>query len=184
MPSEVTIAIAVYGAVLATLGFVLSVILGINELNKNNPRIRISLGNSQLIDPNYNPSEPLIGVNVVNRGISPVIISSCGWLRKDKSKEVLLNLYRVKFPYKLEPGRRLDLFMAVRWYKEKGEMDLRSAFFIEDETGLVWYKRISKKIRQQWNRMDPKGWKILWSEKSNMYLEEYNVPPNMRGDFR
>ncbi len=183
MTPEITVYIALYGAILGTLGFVVSLILAINELGKSKPKIRVSLHHARLTDPDGKSSEPLIGVDVVNEGNHSVRLSSCGWLRKDKYKDVILNLYRVNFPFTLEPGRRLNIFLAVRWYRDNGDMGLRYAFFVQDETSKTWRAKISRKIRREWMNLEIEGWKILWNKETRLYLEEYRVPADLRGQF-
>ncbi|MCW5877670.1 MAG: hypothetical protein KIS80_02230 [Anaerolineales bacterium] len=124
---EVTIYIAVYGAIVATLSFVLSLVLGVHKLNQNKPKIRMSFDVARLTSPSGKQSEPLINVKIVNKGSAKVIVNSCGWLRKDKSNAFVLNPYRVDFPCTLEPGNSLSIRLPIRDFIE--DLKTYRAFF-------------------------------------------------------
>ena len=181
---EITTIIAVYGAVLATLGFILSLILGINEIRKGKPKLEVKLRHATLYSPDYKPSEPLLSAEILNKGSLPVVLSSCGWLNKDNTKSVFLNPYHTKLPHTLKPGRSVSFYLAVRWIRDSANFEQTRSFFVQSEIGKIWKSRLSKKLRKSLKEIKLTGWKILWNEDQKIYLEEYRIPPNLRGQFK
>jgi len=80
---SVTLAVAIYGAILGTIGTVVSAVLAVNELRRSHPKVRvtaqfkdISLPLHFLGDPDPPKSWPGIEVRVVNIRPRPVRIVS------------------------------------------------------------------------------------------------------------
>ena len=64
----VTLIIAIYGALLATLSFILSVILGIHEISKLRPKLRVKASHARITYSDNKTSELLISIEAVNIG--------------------------------------------------------------------------------------------------------------------
>jgi hypothetical protein len=82
----VTMGIAVYAAIIASVSLVLSIVLGVHELRKNKPKIKVKVSAGYLIDGDGKPSERMIIFEGLNSGLIDVILTGCGWLAKNGTK--------------------------------------------------------------------------------------------------
>jgi len=107
--------IATYGAVLASLGFILSVILGIYEIRRDRASLKISIANCTFIYHDNKISEPFLAVKAVNSGKGTIVLNTFGFLMKDGSKQVIISPYILDLPFKLEERRSCEAGYAIRW---------------------------------------------------------------------
>jgi hypothetical protein len=169
LSDTITIIIAVYGAVLATLGFALSLVLGINEIQKQLPRIKVKLTSGFLIDRDGKSSEPLIIFEAYNNGQFAVEITGCGWLALNRAKYQFSKPYLLKLPYTLEPHRIIQTYFCCRWFRDLPYKEKINGIFFVDEGGNQWNLKINKKQLRQWEAAQSKGYLIEW----NKNLQEF-----------
>jgi len=165
----VTTVIAVYGAVVATLGFVLSIVLGIHELRRERPRVRVTLDTGHLANIGKINSEPLILVEAVNTGKGDVLLENFGFLLKGGSKQVIIRPYMIELPFNLEERRRLTAYYACRWFRENKANDKIVAAFFKDVTGAMWKAKITSKMRRRTLDAPDTGYLIEWSPELMAY---------------
>jgi hypothetical protein len=174
----ITTIIAVYGAVLATIGFALSLFLGINELRRHQPRVRVTVSIGNLINPGVSHSEPLILVEAINTGQGTVVLEMFGFLLRDKSKQVILQPYWIQLPHALQERKRLTAFYACRWFREDKKSDQIIAAYFKDETGTMWKGKITRHTRRAILQAPDTGYLIQWSPSTqSYYVEDRPGPP-------
>jgi hypothetical protein len=169
LSDTVTIIIAVYGAVLATLSFVLSLVLGIKEMQKQFPRIKVKLTSGSLIDSDGKSSETLIIFEANNNGQFAVEITGCGWLALNREKYQFIKPYLLKLPYTLEPHRKIQTYFCCRWFRDLPYKEKINGIFFVDEVGNQWNLEINKMQLRQWETTESKGYLIEW----NKNLQEF-----------
>ncbi len=169
LSDTITIIIAVYGAVLATMGFGLSLVLGINELQKQLPKIKVKLTSGSLIDRDGKSSEPLIIFEAYNNRQFSVEITGCGWLALNRERYQFIKPYLLKLPYTLEPHRKIETYFCCRWFRDLPYKEKIIGIFFVDDSGNQWNLKINKKQLQQWENAQSKGYLIEWNKNSQEF---------------
>jgi hypothetical protein len=170
--NEFTTILATYGAILATLSFGLSLILGIKELRKSRPKIHIKVSFGRYIDRDGENSESLIIIDAHNQGLVPVILTGYGWLNNDKTMSHIVKPYLAEFPYNLAQRRVAQVYYACRWFKElKGNEKIIGVYF-QDEEGNMWKSKITKKHKKIIEGSESNGYLIQWNSKLGEYYRE------------
>ena len=166
----ITLSIAIYGAVLATLGFILSVILAIHEIAKQRPKIKVIARNARINYDNGKSSELLISIEAVNTGSGSLVLTGVGWVLKDKSKLQILKPYLLELPIKLDERRKCCAYVPCReGFRElKNNKEIIGVFY-QDETGQQWNSKISRKQKNLWMEPTNDGLKIIWNPDSMSY---------------
>ncbi|MGD0707445.1 MAG: hypothetical protein ABSA51_03215 [Anaerolineaceae bacterium] len=167
---SLTTAIAVYGAVIATLSLIISTWLGILKLKSHKPNIKISLFYGNLFDANGEISEPLIIVEAINIGTGAITITSVGWLFYSKEKLVVIHPYKLILPIEVYERKKITFYFPCRWLNQVKDSDKITAVFFSDETNNTWKCKISKNKLKQWKNSPSEGWQIEWNEKYQTYL--------------
>lgn len=165
----ITILVAGYGAIIATLSFILSIVLGVNELKKNKANMKVSISGGSLVDSDYSQSESMIIVTGLNRGQTKIIITGCGWLTDDNHKYQILKPLMLSFPYVVDPHRKIEAYFACRWFQNLAYKDKIVGYFFQDDEGNMWKANISKKQKEGWKKSISSGYHIEWNE----HLQEY-----------
>ncbi len=153
--------IAAYGAIVATLSLVFSIILGILEIKRHKPKVRVTANHGTIIDQIKGTSESLILMEAINSGSSKITISGAGWLMKNKHKLQFIDPYMMHLPYELEPGKKCTTFWPCRLFRDHENNKNIDAAFFNDETGKMWKGKVTRKQRKIWLETTDKGWKIL-----------------------
>ncbi len=166
----ITIIIAVYGAVLATLGFVLSIVLGINELRKERPKIKVKSFFGSLIDSDGKSSETLILFEAHNTSLVPIIITACGWLGEKGMKYQFIKPYLLELPKQLKSRRKVTAYYACRWFRDYKDKYKVIGFYFADEEGNIWKVKVSKKQKQLWESVNNNGYLIEWDKDMHSYF--------------
>lgn len=171
---DLTTAIAVYGAVLATLGFGLSLWLGIAELRRYRPRIKVTVSEGRLIDGNGVSSEHMILVQALNTGGGSLTITGVGWLLDDGDRLQCIKPYMLSFPVELRERKKLTFYFPSRWLGMNKDADRIVGAFFQDEIGNIWKCRIKKKRIRDWKKVPAKGWLLEWDANLQMYFRQDN----------
>jgi len=173
----ITTVIAVYGAIIATLSLIGSVVLGIIELRRTRPRLKVEARRATLMDGLDEPSEPFISVEAINVGKGSVRISSFGFYLRDKSKMHIIKPYLLDLPADVPEQRKVTTFYACRWYRElKSKEDIKGVYF-QDETGKMWRKKFTKKQRSLWEESVSDGYLIEWDPSIRTF---YRAEPKIK----
>lgn len=167
-----TTAIAIYGAILAS-------VLAILEIKRRQPRIRVKASLGVLWSDDGKPSEPFIIIEAVNLGQGPVTFDNFGWLNRDGSKQVILKPYLLEFPFTLDERKRCNAYYACRWFQENEENRQISAAFFQDQTGTIWTTKISSKQRRLWLAAKKMGHLLMWNQELRAY---YWVKPDQTAE--
>jgi len=167
-----TTAIAVYGALLATLSFGLSLWLGILKVKEKMPKLRISQSISRFIDSFGKSSEQMIEIEGLNVGRGQITITGVGWILIDGTKLQYMRPYLLKIPAEIQERKKVIFYFPCRWLKkEEHAEDIRWAFFI-DEMGKTWKKRLPKRKIKKWLKIEPDGWELEWDETLSAYVRD------------
>lgn len=161
----VTICIALYGAFLSTL-------LGIYELNKNKPSIKLSFSTGSLIEKDMRSSELMIILSALNKGQTKIVLTGCGWTSSDKHKYHIAFPCLITFPYVLEPHRKADVYFACRWFKDLPDKEKINGIYFEDEEGNTWRKRIRKKDKVSWEKTHSQGYLIEFDYDQKIFYRK------------
>jgi hypothetical protein len=171
---ELTTIIAAYGAILATLGFALSLMLGINEIKKQKPKVKVKFSLGRLIDADGTNSEILILIEAHNTRTLPVIITGFGFLEKKGNKTPLLNPYLFRLPLALNSHRKVTAYYACRWFRENRIKNDSVGFYFADEEGNLWKVKFSEKDKKTWENAKVDGYMIEWDQSiKNYYRKDY-----------
>lgn len=166
----ITIIIATYGAVLATMGFILSLILGINELRKENPKVIVKISGGVFIDKDGASSEQLIIFEAYNKGFIPIMIMGCGWCGEEGKKYQILKPLLLNLPQQLTSRRKITTYYAFRWFNEFKYKDKVIGFYFTDEEGNIWKTKISNKQKQSWYKAGNEGYLVEWNSDQQSYI--------------
>jgi hypothetical protein len=161
--------LAIYSPIIGTLAFALSLILGINELLKDKPRIRVKIKYGNIMSMNGESSESLFIFEIHNIGRIPNTISSCGWFHPDKTSAQWLVPYDLTLPYELMPHKIVNAYFAKRWLLDYKITDNISGFFVKDEEGKMWTSNFNKKQQKDLLTYSQNDYLIIWNEKSHNY---------------
>jgi hypothetical protein len=166
----ITIIIATYGAILATMGFILSLILGINEIRKENPKVIVKINAGVFIDHDGASSEQLIIFEAYNKGVIPVIITGCGWWGKDGKKYQILKPLLLNLPQQLTSRRKIATYYPCRWFNEFKDNENVIGFYFINEEGNIWKTKISNKQKHSWHKSGNEGYLIDWNSIQQAYF--------------
>jgi len=169
---NLTTAIAIYGATLATLGFLLSLWLGIIELRRNRPCVRVTASGGSLIDGNGVSSEYMILIEALNIGHGPLIITGVGWLLDNRRKLQYIKPYMLSFPVELLERKKITFSFPSRWLRKTKDVDRIIGAYFRDEMGNTWKCRIRKKRIRNWKNTPAKGWLLEWDADLQRYFRQ------------
>ena len=168
----ITTAVAVYGALVATFSLAASIWLGIAELNRHKPRLKVAPNTGVLVDAMERNSEPLILVEAINTGAGKLRITGVGFTLTKGRKHQFIRPYLLTVPFDLEERRKATLYYACRWLRDKEDKDQITGGFFRDETGKDWKCRIRKKTIRAWADMTSDGWMIQWDPQLQMFFRQ------------
>lgn len=155
-----TTIIAIYGAILATLSLILSIILAIIEVRRHMAQVVVSAKHGYITDNFGKSSEPVIIITAINKGNGSISITGVGWFLKDGGKKQFLQPYNLQLPYVLQERRSCSTVFPCRSFKSYSDNeDIKAAFF-QDETGKIWKGNISRIQRNLWLNAKDHGWHI------------------------
>ena len=105
MKTDITIYIALYGAILSTIVIIWDVI----KYYKDKPKIKVQVD----VGPHYSLKryESEIGVTVINIGKRPVTIVAHGYQFRDKSENGVIEMTEDDLPKELLEGQHCQLFV-------------------------------------------------------------------------
>lgn len=165
-------AVAIYGAILGTLGFILSVILAVIEFRRDRPKLKVRAEKGFLVDDNGETSEPVIILSATNLGNIPILIQGVGWLFDNGERLYILEPYLLKLPVNLGEQRSCKAYYACRWFRNEPKHQKIRGVFFQDDIGRIWIGKIKRKDRKNWEDTADDGWKIEWDVKSRIYYRE------------
>jgi len=152
-PETITFLIAIWGALLGTIGAVISVTLAIREFRKDHPRAKVSVYLSKK-DPFWiisgMPEKKYVVVSVLNTGFRSVRISS---VVLELSNGTLVDKGRLakdELPQALAENQSLDVYFDISDIRET--ITDKQAFLrfacVTDSVNHKWKSGISKIIKQ------------------------------------
>ena len=154
LPTGATLAIALYGAVLGTIGAVVSVVLAVNQLRNSRPRLRVTARGTQIHTPvafagddAERESWPGIEVGIVNRGPRPVQIT--GVAIEASHHQIASHSdgsYRQPLPVKLEFSDSFTITFSTSTLVDNAksqEVDMRKArVLVRDTEDRIYAARL------------------------------------------
>jgi len=167
-----TTAIAVYGAIVATLSLAASVWLGVAELNRHKPRLKITANTGCLLDGNDKSSEPLVMIEAINTGAGKIHITGIGWFLSNGHRWQVRDPYLLKVPFDLAERKKATFHYACRWLRDKADTKEIAGAYFKDETGRECRRRTSRKTLRRWAGMTSDGWLIQWEPRLKLYYRE------------
>jgi hypothetical protein len=139
--------VAIYGAIVATAGFFIAMILGIIEYRRNQPQVKVRLAPFQIWSRSRNNSaEKYLSIIVANLGTRPITVTSFNFLSKQRHILVLPD-YLVE-PFKLNDGESHDILIPIDSLADKGLLNMLWKVRVTDATGKVWATNFSKKDKK------------------------------------
>lgn len=158
--------------VVAVLGLVLSVILGVIEIRRYSGRVKVKILQGHFYDRPEEYSEQVIVIRAENIGYGATYIRIGGWLRKDGSSLAIMNPINIVFPIKLEERRSISIYYPCRWFKNLENVHTIVSAYVSDETGKDWKCRLSKRNLQKLLKYEPGGWLIGMSKDKKKYYRQ------------
>jgi len=155
-----TVLIASYGACIATISLLISIVLTIFEIRRHQPSVKVSARHGRIIDQTRGHSEPLIFMEAINVGSGSITISGVGWLLSDGGKLAFTSPQEISLPIELEEGKRITTYWRCKDFQDYDENQKIKAAYFKDETGKVWKGKIKKRERKLWLNAGDDGWKI------------------------
>jgi hypothetical protein len=151
MEKVISIILALYNAVRST-------ILGIQEIKRRRPEIRVSAAHGYVFDVGI-PSEPVIVIEAVNDGDGIVYLNSMGFLQEGDKRYAIYEPYPPGIlPSDLDERRKLTTVFACRWYRDRLDPSIVIGVYFKDETGREWKKKVDKEERDFWEKSYGDGW--------------------------
>jgi hypothetical protein len=172
---DLTAAIATYGAVVATLSLAASIWLGLAELNRHKPRLKVIPNTGVLVDGMDRNSEPLVLVEAINTGSGKLRITGVGFTLTKGRKQQFMRPYLLTVPFDVEERRKATLYYACRWLRDKEDTAEITGAFFQDETGKVWKCRLRKKTLRRWAAKTSKGWLIQWDPQLHAFFRQDTI---------
>ncbi|MFA4880837.1 MAG: hypothetical protein WC650_04425 [Candidatus Doudnabacteria bacterium] len=124
--------VAWYGAILATISFILTFVLGLLSYLRDKPRIKIKKSEGWLSYDGHLSDDQII-IEAINKGRRTVTLSSAGFSIKGGGNFVILKPGSITFPYELGEGKSVCVYTN----KSKFLKDLRQK---NREISYIWYK--------------------------------------------
>ena len=156
-----TVLIASYGAIIATVSLIISIILAIFELRRHRPRVKVTASHGIILDQIKGSSEPLIFMEAINIGSGTITISGVGWLLSNGGKLAFTAPQEMTLPTELEEGKRVATYWRCKDFQNyKDNVNIKAAYF-KDETGKLWKGKIKKEERNRWLKARNEGWKVF-----------------------
>jgi len=155
--SEVSInitaeAVAWYGAIVATMSVLGTLILGILNYLSNKPKIKIVFEKNRLIRPRenaypYDPDKSYVCITISNVGVRTLTVNSAGFefLGRGEKSEIMINEKR-KLPCELTEGRSVMLLVQ----QDKIELKKVRAIYAKTLSNKEYKKRFASIGRCIW----------------------------------
>ncbi len=160
---NITTWLAIYGAVLSTVSITLGLVLGIRELRKYKPNVKLMKTNAVFTDSNGKVSESFISITAENHGLISITITGAGWFLKNKSRDQQLNPYLLTLPYELKPNKTVSFYYACRWFAEMKRVEEITGSFFQNELGKTWVIPVPKREKANWLSKKSEGYLVEWN---------------------
>ena len=144
----INLVIAVYGAIVATASAVVAAFLGIAELRRNQPRLRVTTSTLQIYNPRTDkPGEAFLAISLANIGSRPINVRSYSFI--DRRKHIIVLPDFMMKPVTLEDGQAHDFPIPVNVLAAKRFVKDIIAIRVMDSTGKAWIRKVPK-AHKQW----------------------------------
>jgi hypothetical protein len=157
--------------VVAVLGLILSLILGVIEIKRYSGRVKVKLTLGHFYDLPDQYSEQVIEIRAMNIGYGTMYISGGGWLQKDGSEIAITKPINLVFPAKLEERRSISIYFPCRGFKNLTNVENIVSTYVTDETGKTWKCRLSKRNLRKLINIKLMGW-LIGQSKDNKYYRK------------
>jgi hypothetical protein len=158
--------------VIAVLGFILSVILGVIEIKRYRGRVRVKILLGHFFDLQQGNSEQITEIQAANIGYGTTYIDGGGWLKRDGSSIAILSPINLEFPKKVEERQSISIFYPCKWFKNTPIVENIVAAYVTDQTGKKWKCRLSKRNLQKLLKYESGGWSIGVSKDKKQYFRK------------
>lgn len=149
MTDSMTSFLAIWGAVLGTIGAVVSVVLAVREFSKDKHQIKIQssfCGEDPFWLIMGTGSENYVVINVVNIGFRPIQIKSVSLVLSDGKRIGDGKIIKDSLPKILEESQSIEVYFPVSVLRnelEEKKLKIKSALVV-DIKGYNWKYRIPK----------------------------------------
>jgi len=139
--------IALYGAVVATASAFAAVILGMIELRRGKPELKVRISTLQSFDSKTERiSRRYVSVRVANAGTRPLTITSQGFITHQGNYLVILEYLPPAFV--LEDGQSKDILYPVAIFADESFFKDVAAVWVADGTGKSWKTQITRRHKR------------------------------------
>ena len=139
--------IAMYGAIVATASAVAAVILGMIELRRGKPQLKVRISTLQSFDSKTERiSKRSVSVGVANVGTRPITITSQGFITRQGNHLVIPECLPPAFV--LEDGQSKDILYPVAIFADESFFKDVAAVWVADGTGKPWKTRITRRHKK------------------------------------
>lgn len=140
LKNNTTLIIAIYGAILSTIGMIWNIYKGSQDKSKIKINARIGF-----ISQGGKSSEPLLLIEAINHGRRAVFLSSVG-IRLTRNEDIAM--MNVRLPIELKEGKSHTEWIEI----EKLRKESCEFAWYKDETGKLYKSQnINKKLNRYFN---------------------------------
>ena len=167
MSPELTAILAIWGASLSTLTAMIRII----EFFRNRTRIVVRARTAVFDSGTGLQSKPVICIEIINKGSKPVVLSSLGWLQKNKRRLAFQENPGLKLPHILEPGRSTETYRLLEWFRttSSSEVENITGVYVKDQTDKDWIGKIKGRQKQNWLTNEEDGIDLQYFQNALMF---------------
>jgi len=150
-------AVAWYGAIVATLAFLINAISVVHRILQDRFDVSLSIKPGMIVMPHglypHDKDEIFTSFNIVNKGTRSVVITSAGFQMDGKkagkySSAVIMAFGQAgELPKEIKGGDRHSVLAVQSHIMEK--LDIIKYFEVSSATGKVFKRRMTSKLKQQ-----------------------------------
>ena len=131
--------VAWYGAIVATISVIASIILGSVTLLRDRTKVKIKVSEGFLVYGRKLSDKSQIFIEAINIGRRTVTLEGAGFTLKNGKHMVILEPLNIRFPHELKEGRSCQIFTD----QEELLGDIKKE---KSEVVYAWYRDATSKI--------------------------------------
>jgi hypothetical protein len=157
---DITTFLAIYGAVLGTVGFALSVFLAVREFRKEKRVLKVIL--------EYMAFFEHVQVRIINTNFRPITIAGVGghlmerqgrtWILKETiPANTFMDIPKPDFPITLEDGKSITIKLQPVIYPYFWDKETKLEVYVYDVEGITYLQTEKKTYNAKYNRYEEKS---------------------------